>query len=166
MGRPLWVYATDGGYSLTSKGHHLHQAPAAMIDADAYAESRPQTQTARDASALPGKVYRVLYSRKANSFIQFFRDVDPKVLGLLINQPGACLLIRVSDYMTGMRVTNLINSLRQHADCYVWYSFIYQRTLMVTNGATLHEAKRPHYNADYIHAAMTAPNTEVTHDEE
>lgn len=165
MGRPLWVYATEGGYSLTSKGHHLHHSPAAMISADDYAQGRPQTQEQRDPTAHPTKVYRVLYSHKGNCFVQFFHDVDPKILGLLLNQPGVCLLINVSDRMVGLHVTNLINRLRQHADCYVWYSFIYQRTLMVTNGATLHEAKRPHYNADYIHAAMTARNNEVVHDQ-
>ena len=165
MGRPLWVYAVDGGYSLTSKGHHLRQPPAAMISADEYARTRPQTQQNRDASAAPERVYRVLYSFNSNAFSQFFQNVDPKLLGLLIGEPGNCLIINVSRTMDGVQALRLINSLRQHANAFVWYSFISKNTMMVTNGVTMSEARQPHYNADYIHAAMTAPNSEVSHDE-
>lgn len=142
----------------------MRQPPAAMVSADEYAASRPQTQKERDATAKPERVYRVLYSCLSNTFAQFLNTVDPKVLGLLIGEPGACLIINMNRATDGVQALRIINGLRQHADTFVWYSFISKNTMMVTNGQTLTEAKLPHYNADYIHAAMTAPNSEVSHD--
>lgn len=164
MGRPLWVYSVDGGYSLTSKGHHLKQPPAAMISADEYARTRPQTQQHRNAKYAPDRVYRVLYSHNSNTFTQFFQHVDPKLLGILIGQPGNCLIINLSRRMDGVQALRLINGLRQHSNAFVYYSFVSTNTMMVTNGPTLYAARIKHFNADYIHAAMTAPNCEVTHD--
>lgn len=164
IGRPLWIYPTEGGWCLTSSGHALRQPPAAMVSADEYAISRPVTQQCRGIQNPPERVYRVLYHQPSNTFSQMFQGIDPRLLGLLMGEAGNCLIIHLSQAMASVHAMRLINELRRHSDTFVWFSFISMNTMMVTNGPTLNDAKQPHFNADYIHAAMTAPNREVDHD--
>lgn len=161
MGRPLWVYKTRNGYCLTSKGHHLHQPPESCGTVEDYAASRPSTQEFRDPNNIPAKTYRILYDEKSDSFSQFFQDIPLSALRVILRDPDACMILTLSRPMNAVRATRLVNTIRQPGEGFVWFSFIYRNTLLLTTADLMNEARRPHCNADYIHRAMSLPNSSV-----
>lgn len=163
---PLWVYRFQKGYALTSRGHHMQEAPDAVMSLSSYITRHPSSRRFIDKRVVPSATCRLMYNADTNSFVQCFIDVSRYEIRSILKEPATCLIISLVQEMDVVRATELVNTLRGSGGGFAWFSFIYEKTILVTSGRSMNAARRPHYNAYYIHTAMGLPNTLIRDSEE